>query len=173
MLWISIGLVAYVYSYVRLVTFRTLAERLVSKRVRPVSTSNTLPVLSATTRCSAQCTSGDWRLRSADWSQEHHQYACLGRHEARLCQSEHDLLCNSVRVQANGQIADMTSRPMVLTSGLVFYVIGYIVVAASQSVQDLAGGEVLYTIGNTGLSFGESPRYQTRDWRLTMGQPSR
>lgn len=49
----------------------------------------------------------------------------------------------------------MTSRPTALTSGLFFFVIGYIVVAASQSVKDLAGGEVLYTIGNTGMGFGE------------------
>jgi hypothetical protein len=48
----------------------------------------------------------------------------------------------------------MSSRPTALTFGLTFFTIGYIVVAASQSVKDLAGGQVLYTIGNTGLNFG-------------------
>jgi len=50
----------------------------------------------------------------------------------------------------------MTSRPSALAIGLFFFTVGYIVVAASQSVEDLAGGQVLYTIGNTGLNFGES-----------------
>lgn len=48
----------------------------------------------------------------------------------------------------------MTSRPAALSVSLVFYCIGYIIVAASKSVQDVAGGEVLYTIGNDGLNFG-------------------
>jgi len=57
---------------------------------------------------------------------------------------------------ADAQLSDMTSRPSALAIGLFFFTVGYIVVAASQSVEDLAGGQVLYTIGNTGLNFGES-----------------
>ena len=49
--------------------------------------------------------------------------------------------------------ADFTSRPTVLTAGLFFFVVGYIVVAAAQNVNDLAGGEVLYTIGSNTLGF--------------------
>lgn len=49
--------------------------------------------------------------------------------------------------------ADLTSRPTTLAIGLFFFTIGYIVVASSQNVNDLAGGEVLYTIGTNGLSF--------------------
>jgi len=49
----------------------------------------------------------------------------------------------------------MTSRSTGLATGLAFFTIGYIVVASSQSVENLAGGQVLYTIGNTGLNFGE------------------
>lgn len=49
--------------------------------------------------------------------------------------------------------ADFTSRPTVLTAGLFFFTVGYIVVAAAQNVQDLAGGEVLYTIGSNTLGF--------------------
>jgi hypothetical protein len=56
------------------------------------------------------------------------------------------------------QLCDMTSRPTALAIGLLFFTVGYIVVAASQSVENLAGGQVLYTIGNTGLNFGRSFR---------------
>ena len=66
------------------------------------------------------------------------------------------MLVSAVGKPVYARVSDMTSRPTALASGLVFYTIGYIVVASAQSVQDLAGGEVLYTIGNTGMSFGLS-----------------
>ncbi|GFZ47371.1 hypothetical protein JCM24511_05114 [Saitozyma sp. JCM 24511] len=50
------------------------------------------------------------------------------------------------------KVADLTSRPWAIAFSILFYCLGYIVVAASKSVQDVAGGEVLYTIGNTGIS---------------------
>lgn len=65
------------------------------------------------------------------------------------------MLVSAVGKPVYARVADMTSRPTALASGLFFYTIGYIVVASSRSVQDIAGGEVLYTIGNTGMSFGK------------------
>jgi MFS family permease len=65
------------------------------------------------------------------------------------------MLVSAVMKPVYARVSDMTSRPTALASGLFFFTIGYIVVAASQSVKDLAGGEVLYTVGNTGMSFGE------------------
>lgn len=49
------------------------------------------------------------------------------------------------------KICDLVSRPFALTGAVVLYALGFIVVAASKSVTDVAGGEVLYTMGNTGL----------------------
>ncbi|KIR69855.1 hypothetical protein I310_06420 [Cryptococcus deuterogattii CA1014] len=51
------------------------------------------------------------------------------------------------------KLADLFSRPWALALSVLFYTIGYIVVAASKNVGDVAGGEVIYTIGNTGLDF--------------------
>jgi MFS family permease len=67
-----------------------------------------------------------------------------------------NMLVSAVMKPVYARVSDMTSRPTALASGLFFFTIGYIVVAASQSVKNLAGGEVLYTVGNTGMSFGES-----------------
>ncbi|KAK7001962.1 major facilitator superfamily domain-containing protein [Favolaschia claudopus] len=50
------------------------------------------------------------------------------------------------------KIADITSRPLGLSLSILFYAIGYIVVAASKTIGALAGGEVIYTIGNGGIN---------------------
>ncbi|TYJ52549.1 hypothetical protein B9479_006838 [Cryptococcus floricola] len=51
------------------------------------------------------------------------------------------------------KMADLWSRPFALAVSVFFYTVGYIIVAASKHVSDVAGGEVLYTLGNTGLDF--------------------
>ncbi|OCF37481.1 siderophore-iron transporter Str1 [Kwoniella heveanensis BCC8398] len=52
--------------------------------------------------------------------------------------------------------ADLFSRPWALTFSVVFYTLGYIIVASSQTVGAVAGGEVLQTLGNTGINFVSS-----------------
>ncbi|CCO26035.1 Siderophore iron transporter 3 [Rhizoctonia solani AG-1 IB] len=49
------------------------------------------------------------------------------------------------------KIADLFSRPTAYIVVLIFYVVGYILVASAQSVYAIAGGMVLYTVGHTGL----------------------
>lgn len=49
------------------------------------------------------------------------------------------------------RLSDTTSRPTTYFISLVFYVLGFIVVASARSVNALAAGELLYTIGNTGI----------------------
>ncbi|KAF8887863.1 drug:h+ antiporter [Gymnopilus junonius] len=49
------------------------------------------------------------------------------------------------------KIADVSSRGSAYFIVLVFYVIGYIVIASANSVNAIAGGIVLYAIGYTGL----------------------
>ncbi|WVQ71398.1 hypothetical protein IAR50_000932 [Cryptococcus sp. DSM 104548] len=51
------------------------------------------------------------------------------------------------------KLADLWSRPLALTVAVFFFTIGYIIIAASKTVSDVAGGEVLYTLGNTGIDF--------------------
>ncbi|KAJ7475679.1 major facilitator superfamily domain-containing protein, partial [Mycena latifolia] len=52
------------------------------------------------------------------------------------------------------KIADLSSRPAALTMAVVFYCIGYIVVAASTTIGAVAGAQAKsYTIGNSGISF--------------------
>ncbi|WWC63938.1 uncharacterized protein I303_106544 [Kwoniella dejecticola CBS 10117] len=50
------------------------------------------------------------------------------------------------------KIADLISRPAALAMSVMFYCLGYIAVAASKNVTDVAAGEVLYTIGTTGIT---------------------
>ncbi|OCF35666.1 hypothetical protein I316_02721 [Kwoniella heveanensis BCC8398] len=50
------------------------------------------------------------------------------------------------------KMADLISRPAALSIAVFFYCVGYIAVAASKSVTDVAAGEVLYTIGTTGIT---------------------
>ncbi|CAE6334929.1 unnamed protein product [Rhizoctonia solani] len=49
------------------------------------------------------------------------------------------------------KIADLFSRPTAYIVVLIFYVVGYILVASAQTVYAIAGGMVLYTVGHTGL----------------------
>ncbi|KAK0190827.1 drug:h+ antiporter [Armillaria mellea] len=49
------------------------------------------------------------------------------------------------------KVADVSSRGFAYVFVLVFYVVGYIVIASAQSIQTVAGGIVLYAVGYTGL----------------------
>ncbi|CAE6383367.1 unnamed protein product [Rhizoctonia solani] len=49
------------------------------------------------------------------------------------------------------KIADLWSRPVAYSVVLVFYVIGYILVASARTVYAVAGGMIMYTVGHTGL----------------------
>jgi MFS family permease len=50
------------------------------------------------------------------------------------------------------KIADNFSRPIALASGVVFYAIGYAMTAGAGNIQTVAAGQVIYTLGNTGIS---------------------
>ncbi|KAG6862553.1 hypothetical protein C0995_000101 [Termitomyces sp. Mi166 len=45
------------------------------------------------------------------------------------------------------KVADVTSRGLAYTVVLIFYVVGYIVIASSKNIQTVAGGIILYAIG--------------------------
>ncbi|KAG7449141.1 drug:h+ antiporter [Guyanagaster necrorhizus] len=49
------------------------------------------------------------------------------------------------------KVADVSSRGFAYVFVLVFYVVGYIVIASAQNIQTVAGGIILYAIGYTGL----------------------
>ncbi|KAH8915423.1 hypothetical protein BT69DRAFT_1341314 [Atractiella rhizophila] len=49
------------------------------------------------------------------------------------------------------KIADVGTRPVALTLTIVLFAIGFAVVAASQTVQQIAGGQVIYAVGSGGL----------------------
>ncbi|KAK0190166.1 drug:h+ antiporter [Armillaria mellea] len=49
------------------------------------------------------------------------------------------------------KVADVQSRGAAYVTVLIFYVIGYIVIASAHSIQTIAGGIILYAIGYTGL----------------------
>ncbi|EAU93687.1 ferrichrome-type siderophore transporter [Coprinopsis cinerea okayama7 len=49
------------------------------------------------------------------------------------------------------KIADVKSRPIAYVLVLIFYIVGYIVIASAKNVGTIAGGIVIYAIGYTGL----------------------
>lgn len=49
------------------------------------------------------------------------------------------------------KLADLTSRPIAYATSLVFYVIGLVVLAASTGVHAVAAGQLIMTLGATGL----------------------
>ncbi|KAJ9133838.1 Siderophore iron transporter [Pleurostoma richardsiae] len=49
------------------------------------------------------------------------------------------------------KISDITSRPYTYLLALVFYVVGYVIAAASQSISAYVVGEVFVSIGSSGL----------------------
>lgn len=51
--------------------------------------------------------------------------------------------------------ADFGSRPAALLMASVFYCCDFIAVVATKGMTDAAAGEILYTIGNTGISGGD------------------
>ncbi|KIY70184.1 hypothetical protein CYLTODRAFT_442186 [Cylindrobasidium torrendii FP15055 ss-10] len=51
------------------------------------------------------------------------------------------------------KLADLSSRPMALSVSVGLFTIGYIIIAASKSVNAVAAGEIIYTPGSTGLDF--------------------
>ncbi|GAA6008034.1 uncharacterized protein JCM10292_000719 [Rhodotorula paludigena] len=60
-------------------------------------------------------------------------------------------LIGAVAKPVIAKVADITSRPWAYAVSLVFYVLGFIIVAASNNVNAVAAGELFYTIGSTGL----------------------
>ncbi|KAJ7178614.1 hypothetical protein C8R43DRAFT_467113 [Mycena crocata] len=51
------------------------------------------------------------------------------------------------------KIADLSSRPAALATSVAFYCVGYTIVAASTTIGAVTGGQLIYTIGNTGIDF--------------------
>jgi len=51
------------------------------------------------------------------------------------------------------KLADIWSRPHALTLAVVLYAVGYAMCAGAQNVETLVAGQVVYTLGNTGITF--------------------
>ncbi|OCF31471.1 siderophore-iron transporter Str1 [Kwoniella heveanensis BCC8398] len=54
------------------------------------------------------------------------------------------------------KLADLFSRPFALAVAVLCYTLGYIIVASAQNVNSVVGGQVIYTLGNTGIDFVSS-----------------
>jgi hypothetical protein len=59
--------------------------------------------------------------------------------------------------EANEQMADLWSRPGALSFSVFFFTIGVIMIAAAQNITTVCVGLVVYTLGNSGISFRMSP----------------
>lgn len=58
---------------------------------------------------------------------------------------------------------------MALALSVVFYFVGYAVVAGAKNVETVAGGMVIYTLGNTGISFMNGGSHNERRILLELG----
>lgn len=54
------------------------------------------------------------------------------------------------------KIADVFSRPIAMALSVFFYAIGYAMTAGANGIQTVAAGQVIYTLGNTGISMSKS-----------------
>lgn len=54
------------------------------------------------------------------------------------------------------QIADMWSRPHALLLAVGLYAVGYAMCAGSKNITTFVAGQVIYTLGNSGITFRES-----------------
>ncbi|KAH9910288.1 uncharacterized protein BXZ73DRAFT_109206 [Epithele typhae] len=51
------------------------------------------------------------------------------------------------------KLADLAGRPVALSISVVLFTLGYIIIAASKTVDAVAGGEIIYALGSQGLRF--------------------
>ncbi|WWD08232.1 hypothetical protein V865_006343 [Kwoniella europaea PYCC6329] len=51
------------------------------------------------------------------------------------------------------KLADLWSRPHALTLAVTLYAVGYAMCAGAQNVSTVVAGQVVYTLGNTGITF--------------------
>ncbi|EPQ26745.1 uncharacterized protein PFL1_05724 [Pseudozyma flocculosa PF-1] len=66
------------------------------------------------------------------------------------------------------KIADVFGRAQAYSVALFFWILGFIVIAVSQTTRDVAGGTVLYAIGNTGVQIMQQiviADYISTKWR--------
>lgn len=49
-------------------------------------------------------------------------------------------------------MADLLSRPFALSLAVFFYTLGFIVVASSRNVEAVVAGQVIYTLGTSGIT---------------------
>jgi predicted MFS family arabinose efflux permease len=57
----------------------------------------------------------------------------------------------------NVQIADMWSRPHTLLLAVTLYAVGYAMCAGAQNVTTFVAGQLIYTLGNSGITFRKTP----------------
>lgn len=50
------------------------------------------------------------------------------------------------------KLADITSRPTAFLVVLAFYTVGLILIAASNTVNTVAAGQIIYTVGTNGVN---------------------
>jgi hypothetical protein len=53
------------------------------------------------------------------------------------------------------QLADAWPRPHALALAVMFYAVGYAMCAGAENVSTVVAGQVIYTLGNTGITFCE------------------
>jgi hypothetical protein len=117
MLWGSIGLIAFVYSLSAMTTYTYLAFATSS-----FDTHALLGTISVIVSIMAGVTQPFIAKVSG--------YLLLHRPSQLTC----------------SKVADLTSRPVAIALSVFFYAIGYIVVAASKSVTNVAGGKSQLTL---------------------------
>lgn len=68
----------------------------------------------------------------------------------------------------SSQLADVWSRPHALTLSVILYAVGYAMVAGSKNITTVVAGQVVYTLGNTGITFCKHHRADLEMYRLTF-----
>ncbi|KAF8149148.1 drug:h+ antiporter [Crassisporium funariophilum] len=88
---------------------------------------------------------------STTWSYLAFAASSLGNHTLISSIQVAQAIIIAVGKPVIAKIADVKSRGTAYAAVLIFYVIGYIIIASAKNVQTIAGGIVLYAVGYTGL----------------------
>jgi hypothetical protein len=68
------------------------------------------------------------------------------------CQSE-PRCAKCAGTGSNYQLADVWSRPHTLALAVAFYAVGYAMCAGARNVSTVVAGQLIYTVGNSGITF--------------------
>ena len=104
-----------------------------------------------------------------DWYYLHRHVYHLRCHDPFLVRRGIDTFYS--RLMGRAELANFTTRPTTLLASIILYTLGYLITAVSSTVSAVCAGQIVYTLGNSGLEYLETllvADLTTLQWRGFM-----